>query len=226
MQRPCSSCLRARRCRASSRRPQLRSKGSSVSSPGRSASALPGATSVSRSFPTGWIPRSAFSRCASSIRRSRLPSGASRSAAPSGARASSRPPRGLTIDFCIRESRRAPARGASGGGQRPGQRRAGQARRRQGGDAAPELPAQRTALRPGTLVDRPGGLAARKGRLGLGGSLMALSHRPTACAQAGIHESSECDHFRGSEGIQRKRSNAFLDSVNSRGKPQRSCWRR
>ena len=38
---------------------------------------------------------------------------------------------------------------------------------------------------------------------------MALIHRPTACVQAGIHERSECDHFRGSEGIQRKRPNAF-----------------
>ena len=90
----------------------------------------------------------------------------------------------------VRDRRRPPARGARGGRQRPRQRRAGQARRRQGSDPAPELPAQRAAFRPGALVDRARRLASRQSRVGRGGSLMALIHRPTACAQAGIHSAA------------------------------------
>ena len=63
--------------------------------------------------------------------------------------------------LCLRRCRCAPARSASGHGQRARQRGAGEDWRRQGSGASTQLPAQRTALRPGALVDRPRRLAAR-----------------------------------------------------------------
>ena len=85
----------------------------------------------------------------------------------------------------IRDRRRPPAGGQGGRRQRARQRRARQDRRRQGSDSAPELPAQRTASRPVALVDRAGRLASGQSRVGCGRSLMALIHRPTACAAGG-----------------------------------------
>ena len=86
----------------------------------------------------------------------------------------------------VRVRRRQPARGAGCRRQRAWQRRARQARRRPRGDTAPELPAQRPALRPGALVDRAGGLASHQSGLGRGGgALMTEIVNPTACVAGG-----------------------------------------
>ncbi len=139
--RRCSRCCRPKKWRDSSRRRRPRSKVSSASSPGRSASARPATTPASRSCRSGMTTAVGIFQ----VRSLEPGFGTAEWGFAIGSAVLGlghlRGRRAPDSRLRVRHDRRAPSRGARGGRQRPRQRRAAQGGRGAGGRAAPLVPA-------------------------------------------------------------------------------------